>query len=405
VVLAWDRSPDAAGEPGTEALTIAVDYHGAPKEFAAVIPVPTFIGRKQIGIVDMDAIGRLDALTAPRLTEYDDHDPCAESAIGPAGAAAAMVRAGRPQAGVPASRPAVTVEANYDVGEYDVSILSATESKGLFAWLNGHGYAMPPGAEAVLGSYIRQGAHFFVAKVDLARMPLLAGQFLRPLQVRYQTAKPTLPIRLGMVNANGPQEIVIFALSRSGRVEVANYGTVEMPSRIDLPLYVKAEFGRFYHAVFDRMAARSMASAYLESAVQLEAFGGQVTGAVPWQAERPSVPQLLALGARWIGREPADQSQPDSSKLILTRLHIRYDAAHFPEDLAFAETSGATDFQAVYFLRHAWRGSANCPAAEAYRRSLPERYAQEARDLARITGWPQDEIRARMAATGEEAAK
>ena len=50
----------------------------------------------------------------------------------------------------------VTVEANYDVGEYDVSILSAKESDGLVNWLTDNGYRIPAGAEAVLGSYIKQ---------------------------------------------------------------------------------------------------------------------------------------------------------------------------------------------------------------------------------------------------------
>ena len=64
----------------------------------------------------------------------------------------------------------VTVEANYDVGEYDVSILSAKESDGLVNWLTDNGYRIPAGADAVLGSYIRQNMRFFVAKVNLERM-------------------------------------------------------------------------------------------------------------------------------------------------------------------------------------------------------------------------------------------
>ncbi len=64
VVLARD------GE--TTAITMASDYEGEPKEFAVVIPVPTFIERKQIGVVEMKTIDHLDAFTAPRLVEYRD---------------------------------------------------------------------------------------------------------------------------------------------------------------------------------------------------------------------------------------------------------------------------------------------------------------------------------------------
>ena len=59
---------------------------------------------------------------------------------------------------------------SYDVGEYDVSILSAEQSDGLVTWLTDNGYRIPAGAEAVLGSYIKQNMRFFVAKVNLDRM-------------------------------------------------------------------------------------------------------------------------------------------------------------------------------------------------------------------------------------------
>ena len=59
------------------AITMANDYQGDAKEFAVVIPVSSFIERKQIGVVDMPTIDHLDTFTAPRLVEYHDDDPCA----------------------------------------------------------------------------------------------------------------------------------------------------------------------------------------------------------------------------------------------------------------------------------------------------------------------------------------
>ena len=59
-----------------------------------------------------------------------------------------------------------------------------------------------------------------------------------------------LPIRLGTVNADGPQELFVYALTRKGRVETTNYRTVKLPSDMDLPVYVKDEFGDFYKAMF-----------------------------------------------------------------------------------------------------------------------------------------------------------
>jgi hypothetical protein len=57
-------------------MTMANDFKGSPKEFAVVIPVPTFIKEGQIHIADKKIIDHLDAYTAPRLVEYFDENPC-----------------------------------------------------------------------------------------------------------------------------------------------------------------------------------------------------------------------------------------------------------------------------------------------------------------------------------------
>src|SRR4051812_12628515 len=210
VVLARD------GE--TTAITMASDYEGEPKEFAVVVPVPTFIERKQIGVVDPKTIDHLDRYTAPRLVEYRDEDPCNP----PMMIASAMPAAPMPTRGVDMTARrnyGVTIEASYDVGEYDVLILSANESNGLVNWLTDNNYTIPQGVEAVLGSYIKQNMRFFVAKVNLERMKDLGNGYLRPLQVRYQSAKFMIPMRLGTVNARGPQDLIVYALTRNGRIE------------------------------------------------------------------------------------------------------------------------------------------------------------------------------------------
>jgi len=108
---------------------MASDYEGDPKEFAVVIPVPTFIERRQIGVVDTKTIDHLDAYTAPRLVEYSDPDPCRPipeyrmSAVPSAMAGRVSMLA--------APRRGVTVEASYDVAEYDVSILRRMRAMAL----------------------------------------------------------------------------------------------------------------------------------------------------------------------------------------------------------------------------------------------------------------------------------
>ena len=57
-------------------ITMANDFKGDPKEFAVVVPVPTFLERGQIHVANQGLIDHLDAYTSPRLVEYFDEDPC-----------------------------------------------------------------------------------------------------------------------------------------------------------------------------------------------------------------------------------------------------------------------------------------------------------------------------------------
>jgi hypothetical protein len=375
------------------AITMASDYEGDPKEFAVVIPVPTFIERRQIGVVDPKTIDHLDAYTAPRLVEYHDDDPCRPI----------VAYRGRPQFSampVPASaaaalRKGVTIEASYDVAEYDVLILSANESNGLVEWLTDNGYRIPNGAAAVLGSYIKQNMRFFVAKVNLARMKLMGNGYLRPLQVRYETAKFMLPLRLGTVNARGPQDLIVYALTRNGRVEAANYRTVKLPSGMDVPLYVKAEFGRFYRAMFDRAVEReNMHAVFVE-------YAWDMAWCDPCASEPLSNKELVELGARWIGDDGDAPFRGGGASAFVARLHVRYDARSFPEDVAFQETHDRENFQGRYVLRHPWQGDASCAAADAYRAGLPARFAREASNLVDLTGWERHDVEAQMANAGQ----
>jgi hypothetical protein len=65
------------------------------------------------------------------------------------------------------------------------------------------------------------------------------------------------------------------------------------------------------------------------------------------------------------------------------------------------ETADRSNFQGRYVLRHPWRGTASCAAAEQYRAALPARFKQEARNLAELTGWPLNDIEQRMEAGGQ----
>ncbi|MGH9323899.1 MAG: DUF2330 domain-containing protein [Vicinamibacteria bacterium] len=368
-------------------LTMSNDFKGDPKEFAVVIPVPTFLERDQIHVTEKKYIDHLDAFTAPRLVEYFDEDPCHpvvyERALPSAASADMASRRER------ANALGVTIEAEYTVGEYDIIILSAEESSGLTTWLTENGYKLPPGASQVLGSYIKQNLRFFVAKVNLQEQSKLGYTYLRPLQIAYESPKFMLPIRLGTVNADGPQDLLVYALTRKGRIETTNYRTVKLPTGMDLPLFVKGEFSDFYEAMFAEQVRReNMKSVFLE-------YAWDMGWCDPCAADPLTTEELAELGVFWTRDNPQN--------VFVTRLHVRYDGEHFPEDLVFQETSDRENFQGRYVLRHPYKGEARCEAGERYRQDLRGRQDREAQALASLTGWDVADIRKKMSLSEEPA--
>ncbi len=259
----------------------------------------------------------------------------------------------------------MTIEARYTVGEYDILILSAAQSRGLETWLRESGYRIPAGASEVLGSYIRQNMRFFVAKVNLAEQSKLGFATLRPIQVAYESPKFMLPIRLGTANADGPQELFVYTLTRKGRVESTNYRTVKLRTDVEIPAYVKdpAEFAKMYKAMFDAHVRRENMSAIFQE------YAWDMGWCDPCAADPLSNDAACAsLGAFWL--DESDATTPrfvprrtaSPQNVFVTRLHVRYDRAHFPEDLVFHETGDRTNFQGRYVLRHAFTGPATCAA-------------------------------------------
>ncbi len=380
-------------------ISLMNDYQGEPSEFALVVPVPTVLQKGQVHVGDRELFRKLEAYSAPRLVEYHDPDPCeliqpmAGLAMRSMGAAAAM-----PAPMQEAKSLGVTIEAQYTVGEYNIVILSATQSAGLETWLIQSGYKIPFGAQRALEPYIRQDMKFFVAKVNLGEHQRSGLTYLRPLQFAFESPKFMLPIRLGMINAQGPQDLIVYMLTRDGRVETTNYRTVKLPTGMDIPEYVRDDFPGFYKAMFDEQVKRNDMRAVFTEYVWNMGWCDPCAGP-PLTAD-----ELRQLGVFWLdGDAPSWNSRlrrpgpmfgaGGSMPVMLTRLHVRYSADTFPEDLVFQETQDQENFQARYVMREEWAGSPDaCSAAKSYFDELRHRHALEAQSLADLTGWNLDEV-------------
>jgi hypothetical protein len=372
-------------------VTMSNDYKGELTDFALVVPVPVVLKREQIHVGERKHIERLDSYSAPRLVEYFDEDPCAP-AIAAYSEAVPSAMAGAPSAPPSQMRRkslGVTVEAEYTIGEYDIVLLSAKESSGLETWLRESGYKIPPRAAKALEPYIKQDMKFFVAKVNLKEQKATGFNYLRPLQMAYESKKFMLPIRLGMANARGPQDLVIYAMTRQGRVESSNYRTVKVPSDMDIPVFVKGEFSKFYPALFDKAHKKA------EQRAIFTEYVWDMGWCDPCAADPLSPQELKALGVFWLN-EPNQNNFGGASPVVLTRMHARYDGEHFPEDLVFQVTNDRQNFQARYVLRHAFKGSLQCEAGKQYLKELDKRHQREAETLAELTGWELGTITQKM---------
>jgi hypothetical protein len=349
-------------------VTMVADVRGDPREFAAVIAVPTVLTREQIRTADARLVERIDAATAPRFTIRKDDNPCFVPSQSAKGARSAAHAGAMPTAAAAANAPAVVVEARYAVGEYDVAVLSASQSDALIKWLASEGYQVPAAAEPVLAAYIAEGLKFFVAKVALKDGTGDGYKRLSPLQISYRSAKMWVPLRLSTVVAEGPQDMFVFALSEDAHIEAKNVPNRVIDTGSELPAFVGRQFEGFYEA--------AVAHAHQ-----------QAKGAVAIVEARQSFQNLSPDDLAALGVDRKRGAGP----LTLTRLHVRYDRT-FAGDLVLEKRSYLTPYESRFTVHESFQGEATCPEAARYKTRVAEQRTKEIDALQRLTGWSSDEI-------------
>jgi len=368
-------------------ITMANDFKGDVKDFAMVVPVPVVLGRHDIRTIRNDVFEKLDAYSAPRMVEYHDENPC-EPVV--------MFDSFEHDLAPPVEKALestmvedvdeelqVTIEAEYQVDEYDILILSAKESDGLETWLKREGYKIPEKASAVLAPYIKSQMKFFVVKVNMDKMKDIGNGYIRPIQISFESDKFMLPIRLGMANSKGSQDMVVYAFTRTGRIETTNYRTVKIPSNRNIPLFVERDFGKFYKNLFDKSYRYEAKKAvFLEYAWNVSPNAGVKCD--PCVAPPPIFADFKEAGVDWVS------GNNWNSSVFFTRLHVRYTRDKFPQDLQFQVTPNRENYQGRYIITHPATGDLSCEAGEEYLRKLEARRQNELDELAVLTDWDTD---------------
>jgi len=353
-------------------LSMQNNYQGPTEDFAMVVPVPVVLAKANVKTLPAEIFRRVDKIDAPRLVEYWERDPCYverqfDEDEGKMDKGAAKATGARANLGV-------KVEAKFAVGEYDIVILSANDSTGLETWLRQNKYAIPKGAATYLNPYVQSGSKFFVAKVNAKKVKFNAQGMaeLSPLRVHYDSTKFNLPIRLGMMNSKGKQDLIVHIVARGQRYEVANYKNVTIPTNLEVVDGVRKRFGEFYASLFDKTLEKNPNSVVTEYA-----WAARSCDPCP---ERPlSASELATLGADVLTATPATPG--GMSSFVLTRLHARYSKGGLKDDLVFKKASpivggrermrgnkleygaapaSVNNFQGRYIIRHKWQGKIAC---------------------------------------------
>jgi len=360
-------------------MTMSNTYQGPPENFAMVVPVPVVLKKQDVKTLPADVFDHVDSLSAPRLVEYWEQDPCAPMlhTIGKGGMKAAKRHKGEEGKMSARGDLGVKVEARFVTGEYEVVILSATESHGLDIWLRREGYAIPQGAADALAPYVRDKSKFFVAKVDIKKIKRDAQGVvqLSPLRFAFDANELRLPVRLGLLNATGKQDLIVYVIHQGSRFEVANYANTFIPTNLEVADGVRNNFPAFFAELFDATVEK------MGRKVVVTEYAWQTTSCDPCPTPPLTGNDLMTLGADVLG----GYNDLYGPGWVLTRLHTRYSKETLSEDLVFREAMpamggranwngtngdeganvaqqiGATNnFQGRYIIRHYWNGNVAC---------------------------------------------
>ena len=173
----------------TTVLSMQNNYQGPPENFAMVIPVPVVLQQTDVKTLTAALFQKMDQLSAPRLVEYWEQDPCfVEPPYGDdrmtSGANSFDADESAEDGGY------VEVEAEFSVGEYDIVVLSTNDATALDTWLQDNSYSIPDGASPYFEPYVQEGMYFFVAKVDITKVTMNGDNAISLPCVFIMTLKP-----------------------------------------------------------------------------------------------------------------------------------------------------------------------------------------------------------------------
>ena len=317
---------------GQTVLTMANDFVGTVSDFGLLVPVPAGFQASAVTVVDPAVLEKLDGYSGPRVVSYTCEQVHADQVVRHDSQFQGGCSGGSPPPSQPRSfsptavtlgeedLDEVVVQSYASVGEYELTVVSATGADGLQSWLDAQGFVANPDATAVLQDYVDQGTWFVAAKVAAGT----DKAWLSPLQFTFDEPVWSLPLRLGATSSGGVQDLLLYVVGTAlqGHAAIQNYpeGVIEDECMVGDP------YGDWYSDLVDVALAPVVGTAttsFEESARWTIEYGWSPIGCDPcpegWALDDAT---LAALG--W---------QASAADSYLTRLRLRYGAGQVHEDV------------------------------------------------------------------------
>lgn len=402
---------------GRHTLSMLPSVASSEREFAFLFPVPANVTAQNVREVSASLFDAVDTLTAPRLREETDGDPCPTDKATTAADVKSYAVTGRHVA---------------DDTRYDISVLSPEQGLDLVKWLEDKGYKLPPKTDRIILPYTQRGNAFLLIK---ARRASAEAGYLKPLQIAYDAPKLVLPVRLGLINApavaaekprtkgfdalnaapdanyernvtpvdvfnDGGQAITLYVVSQLGRAGSPLMRSIPLNGpRMDMsmPSYATRDFPSIYNRILN-MRVKSESNALIVEYADEAQLPADVLSSigVNWLNEAPKAAAPIydtsnndnLIGGMMLPKaaypKHLQRGSAQAGKPYLTRLYFRYNATTLRQDIAIEETP-SRETQSIRFSTHL--PAANACADVNYQQSLSVRDAHDEENLARLSGW------------------
>ncbi len=209
-----------------EVALFQTTYHGPAADFAWIIPVPGEPGDDDVFLASTDLIDMVLDTTRP-LVNTEIETPHAwrgrSKTLGTAGVEGVM------GLGEPGGGPTVTLHRRMEVGDYDVSVLSATGTQVLLDWLAANGYRSPKGHEELIQHYVDKHWYFVALKVlskVVTEKPVMDD--VKPIGIRFSTEQLVYPLYISRGSSREKTALLLVALTEQP-VECEQLTTVSLP--------------------------------------------------------------------------------------------------------------------------------------------------------------------------------